>query len=79
MEEEDWWIFCVGKSWKERNLLCWKIMEKRTSGSSSSRVMEEEDWWILCVKKSWRIGLVDLLCTKVIEEEDWWIFCVGKS
>jgi hypothetical protein len=50
MEEEDWWIFCVGKFWK-----------KRSGGSSvqeshgrrglvdplSRKVMKEEDWLIL--------------------------------
>jgi len=36
MEEEDWWIFCVGKSWRRGlvDLLCRKVMK-------------EEDWWIL--------------------------------
>jgi hypothetical protein len=44
MEEEDWWIFCVGKSWKKRtggsfvkeshgrrelvDLLCRRVMEE---------------------------------------------------
>jgi hypothetical protein len=57
MEEVDWWIFCVGKSWK-----------KRTRGSSAKRshgrrglvdllcrkVLEEEVWWIFCARKSWK-------------------------
>ncbi len=55
MEEEDWWIFCVEKSWK-----------KRSGGSSVQespgriglvdllcrKVIEEEDWGIFCVGKS---------------------------
>ncbi len=41
MEEEDWWIFCVGKSWK-----------KRTSGSSMKESYEEGDILNFCLRKS---------------------------
>jgi hypothetical protein len=41
MKEDDWWIFCVGKSWK-----------KRTGGSSMEESHEVGDFLNFCLRKS---------------------------
>jgi hypothetical protein len=62
MEEEDLWIFCVGKSWKKRTG-GYSMLESHERRGLERRglvdtqcwkVMKEEDWWIFCAVKSWK-------------------------